>query len=260
VQTELAASSVVDALRSEQLRLACALRWHRAVKPRRMALQQTGDGGCRRAVRPIGARAGPCTGPEAITSCVTLRKATDDLFVEESKGWAENHQVKGMATADVRFGRLALTHEPALALKISRAASPCARPPMASSLRSKKRWGKEEGAAPKTLHHRHTSSSAISGFIVGERNDGERTMALHRSRYMSPHTTLPQPGDQSPCLHCLSVPLAVLCVSACVLACADIFALTCLRVCVCLRGHSCTCVCVCVCGIIWVCVGVLCVD
>ena len=76
----------------------------------------------------------------------------------------------------------------------------------------------------------------------------------------SPHTTLPQPGDQSPCLHCLSVQLAVLCVSACVLACADIFALTCLRVCVCLRGYSCTCVCVCVCGIIWVCVGVLCVD
>jgi hypothetical protein len=76
----------------------------------------------------------------------------------------------------------------------------------------------------------------------------------------SPHTTLPQPGDQSPCLHCLSVQLAVLCVSACVLACADIFELTCLRVCVSLRGYPCTCVCVCVRGIMWVCVGVLCVD
>ena len=50
-------------------------RWHRAVKPRWLALQQTGHGGCIRAVRPIGARAGPCTGPEAIAGCVALLKA-----------------------------------------------------------------------------------------------------------------------------------------------------------------------------------------
>jgi hypothetical protein len=48
------------------------------------------------------------------------------------------HQVKEMVAADVRFGRLALAQDPALALKISRAASPCARPPMASSLKKGK--------------------------------------------------------------------------------------------------------------------------
>jgi hypothetical protein len=51
-------------------------------------LQQTGDDGCRRAVRPIGARAGPCTGPEAITGCVALHKATIGLFVAEIKSGA----------------------------------------------------------------------------------------------------------------------------------------------------------------------------
>ena len=133
---------------------------------------------------------------------------------------------------------------------------------------------------------------APDGLFIDARQDGASTRALHRRRYIiatkvrrppaasslergtmvrrrwrgtedatsSPHTTLPQPGDQSPCLHCLSVQLAVLCVSACVLACADIFELTCLRVCVSLRGYPCTCVCVCVRGIMWVCVGVLCVD
>jgi hypothetical protein len=38
----------------------------------------------------------------------------------------------------------------------------------------------------------------------------------------SPHTTLPPPGDHSPCLPYLSLQIAVLCVSACVLACAAV--------------------------------------
>ena len=74
---------------------------------------------------------------------------------------ALDHQVQEMAAAGVQFGWWALTQDPALALKISQVASPCARPPMPSSLKQDKMgqgrvWGKE--AAPKTLLHRHTSS------------------------------------------------------------------------------------------------------
>ena len=43
-----------------------------------------------------------------------------------------------MAAADVRFNRLALAQDPALALNLSPAASPCTRPPMASSLKKSK--------------------------------------------------------------------------------------------------------------------------
>jgi hypothetical protein len=44
------------------------------VSPRGPRPSSQGDGGCRRAVRPVGARAGPCTGTEAIAGCVALRK------------------------------------------------------------------------------------------------------------------------------------------------------------------------------------------
>jgi hypothetical protein len=101
------------------------------------------------------------------------------------------HQVKEMAAADVRFGRLALAQDPALALKISRAASPCARPPMASSLK-KGKVGQGRG--------RCTEDVASS-----------------------PHTTLPRPGDHSPCSHCLSVQITVVCVGACVHACMRVW-------------------------------------
>ena len=86
--------------------------------------------------------------------------------------------------ADVRFDRLALAQDPALALKLSPAASPCTRPPMASSLKKSTvgqgRWRCNEDVTP------------------------------------SPQTTSPQPGDQSPCLHCLSMQTTVVCVGACV--------------------------------------------
>ena len=89
-----------------------------------------------------------------------------------------------MAAADVRFDRLALAQDPTLALKLLPAASPCTRPPMASSLKKLKvgqgRWRRAEAV---------------------------------RS---SPQTTSPQPGDQSPCVHCLSMQTTVVCVGACV--------------------------------------------
>ena len=54
-----------------------------------------------------------------------------------------------MAAADGRFDRLALAQNPALALKLSLAASPCTRPLMASSLKKSKvgqgRWRRAEG-------------------------------------------------------------------------------------------------------------------
>jgi hypothetical protein len=105
-----------------------------------------------------------------------LADARAFAFAKRHLGGLDN-QVKGMAAADVRFGRLELTQDPALALQISQAASSCARPLMASSLKQEK--VEQEDAAPKTLHRRHTSSWATSSFIVGERNNGERTMALH---------------------------------------------------------------------------------
>ena len=43
-----------------------------------------------------------------------------------------------LTAADVRFDRLALAQDPELALKLSSAASPCTRPPMASSLKKSK--------------------------------------------------------------------------------------------------------------------------
>ena len=58
------------------------------VTPQTELMSSQGDGGCRRGVRPVGARAGPCTGPEDIAGCVALRKATDGLFVEARKGGA----------------------------------------------------------------------------------------------------------------------------------------------------------------------------
>ena len=89
-----------------------------------------------------------------------------------------------MPAADVRFDRVALAQDPALALKLSPAASPCTRPPMASSLKKSKvgqgRWRRAEAV---------------------------------RS---SPQATSPQPGDQPPCLHCLSMQDTVVCVGACV--------------------------------------------
>ena len=109
--------------------------WHRAVKPRWLALQQTGHGGCIRAVQ-------------------------------------------------TRADRLALAQDPALALKLSPAASPFTRPPMASSLK-------------------------ISRV-------GQRRWRCTDDVTSSPQTTSPQPGDHSPCLHCLSMQTTVVCVGACV--------------------------------------------
>ena len=89
-----------------------------------------------------------------------------------------------MTAADGRFGQLALAQDTALALKLSPAASPCTRPPMASSLKKSKvgqgRWRCTEDVR------------------------------------LSPQTTSTQPGDQSPCLHCLSMQTTVVCVGACV--------------------------------------------
>ena len=93
--------------------------------------------------------------------------------------WPLRNNKQEMAAADVRFDRLALTQGPALALKLSPAASPCTRPPMASALKKSK---------------------------VGQ----------GRWRYTEDVTPSPQPGDQSPCLHCLSMQTTVVCVRACV--------------------------------------------
>ena len=89
-----------------------------------------------------------------------------------------------MTAADGRFGQLALAHDTALALKLSPAASPCTRPPMASSLKKSK---------------------------VGQRR-------WHRPEAVrsSPHAASPQPGDQPPCLQCLSMQTNMVCVGACV--------------------------------------------
>ena len=110
--------------------------------------------------------------------------------------------------ADVRFDRLALAQDPALALKLSPAASPCTRPLMASSLKKSK---------------------------VGQ---GRRRRA--EAVRSSPQATSPQPGDQPPCLHCLSMQTgAPWCAWACV----------CPLLCVCarmrvFRSVRCWCVCV----------------
>ena len=89
-----------------------------------------------------------------------------------------------MTAADGRFGKLALPQDTALALKLSPAASPYTRPLMASSLKKSK---------------------------VGQRR-------WHRPEAVrsSPHAASPQPGDQPPCLHCLSMQTTVVCVGACV--------------------------------------------
>ena len=50
--------------------------------PRGPRPSSQGDGCCRRAIRPVGAHAGPCTGPEDIAGCVALRKAPDGLFIQ----------------------------------------------------------------------------------------------------------------------------------------------------------------------------------
>lgn len=110
---------------ARKMRLAWGLWWHRAVKPRRLALQQTGDGVCRRAVRLIGARAGPCTGPEAIAGCVALRKA---MALQQTVDGGCRRAVRPIGT---RAG-------PCTGPKLSPAASPCTRPPMASSLKKAK--------------------------------------------------------------------------------------------------------------------------
>ena len=111
--------------------------------------------------RRIRARAGPCTGPEAIAGCVALHKATDGRFVEEI------HGVQG-------------------------------------------RWRCTEDVTS------------------------------------SPHTTSPQPGDHSPCLHCLSMQITVVCVSACVHASVRVHAYVRVWVCamlVCGRQRGCGCAC-----------------
>jgi hypothetical protein len=106
-----------------------------------------------------------------------------------------------MTAADVRFDRLALAQDPALALKLSQAASTRTRPPMASSLKTANvghgRWRCTEDVA------------------------------------LSPQITLPPPGDHSPCLHCLSMPITVVCVGACVHAYVRVPAA---RLCACLGG------------------------
>ena len=107
-------------------------------------------GGAAAAARPVGAHAGPaCPGGGAVAGCddvrsrlaLRCRAATCTMRSDEDRpAFAKrhlgglDHQVKEMAAAGVQFGRWALTQDPALALKISQAASPCARPPMASSL------------------------------------------------------------------------------------------------------------------------------
>ena len=105
-----------------------------------------------------------------------------------SRPWPCNKQE--MAAADVRFDRLALAQDPTLALKLLPAASPCTRPQMASSLKKSK---------------------------VGQ-GRGRRAEAVRSS----PQTTSPQPGDQSPCLHCLSMQTTVVCVGVCVPAYARV--------------------------------------
>jgi hypothetical protein len=57
-------------------------------------------------------------------------------------------------------------------------------------------------------------------FAGWEKKKTQKVWRCTEDATSSPHTTLPRPGDQSPCLPCLSLQLAVLCVSACVLACA----------------------------------------
>ena len=64
-----------------------------------------GDGRCRRAVRPVGAHAGTCTGPEDIAGGVALRKATDGLFIEARKGGARKralHRKRYIVATQVR--------------------------------------------------------------------------------------------------------------------------------------------------------------
>ena len=100
-----------------------------------------------------------------------------------SRPWPCNKQE--MEAADVRFDRLALAQDPALALKLSPDASPCTRPLMVSSLKKSK--------------------------------VGQGQWRCTEDVTSSPQTTLPpQPGDQSPCLHCLSMQTTVVCVGACV--------------------------------------------
>ena len=117
-------------------------------------------GGAAAAARPVGAHAGPaCPGGGAVAGCddvrsrlalrcraatCTMRSDEDrPTFAKRHLGGLD-HQVKEMAAAGVQFGRWALTQDPALALKISQAASPCARPLMASSLKQDSaRWGKD---------------------------------------------------------------------------------------------------------------------
>ena len=109
-----------------------------------------------------------------LPSCVQRRQAKN----------ATTCNTQELPAADVRFDRLTPAQDPALALKLSPAASPCTRPPMASSLKKSKvgqgRWRRAEAV---------------------------------RS---SPQATSPQPGDQPPCLHCLSMQTTVVCVGACV--------------------------------------------
>ena len=110
----------------------------------------------------------------------------------------------------MRFDRLALAQDPTLALKLLPAASPCTRPPMASSLKKSK---------------------------VGQ-GRGRRAEAVRSS----PQTTSPQPGDQSPCLHCLSMQTTVVCGGACVPAYVRVRAYARVWVCamlVCRRQRGC---------------------
>ena len=84
----------------------------------------------------------------------------------------------------MRFDRLALAQDPALALKLLSATSPCTRPLMASSLKKSK--------------------------------VGQGQCRIAEAVRSSPQATLTQPGDQPPCLHCLSMQTTVVCVGACV--------------------------------------------
>jgi hypothetical protein len=118
----------------------------------------------------------------------------------------------------VRFDRLALAQDPALALMLSPAASPCTGPPMASSLK--------------------------------KATVGQGRWRCTEDVTSSPHTTSPQPGDHSPCLHCLSMQISVVCVGACVHASVRVHAYrnadhSCVRGRVCARFCACERLCAC---------------